>query len=228
MTSPDLTEKSLKENHDLSSPLYDLILALCCIASIGLLLLSGLTSNNSELEIVVDWFDAGLCLFFFCDFIRNLKHAQNKLHYLYTWGWLDLLSCTPSIDLLRFGRFGRLFRLMRIFRVFRSLRVLFRMLLSRSVENSIPAMLALTFLLIGGAACGILIAEGDEPNALIKTAFDAVWWATTTVTTVGYGDVYPVSTAGRVVAMIVSVFGCGLFAMLTGIFAGAVIRSKQA
>ena len=70
----------------------------------------------------------------------------------------------------------------------------------------------------------ILDTERHDPNANIKTASDALWWAYVTVTTVGYGDKYPVTTAGRFVGVLLMTIGVGLFGVLTGYLANAFLK----
>jgi len=77
------------------------------------------------------------------------------------------------------------------------------------------------------SSLGILICERQDPQANIMTANDAVWWSVTTITTVGYGDKYPVTTEGRFIAMILMVSGVGLFGGLSGLAASFFVGSKE-
>jgi voltage-gated potassium channel len=81
-------------------------------------------------------------------------------------------------------------------------------------------------------SCIAILAFEDEGESNIKTPFDAIWWAISTMTTVGYGDKYPVTVEGRIVAIILMIVGVGLFAVLTGLFArlfiGAELQKEDA
>ena len=77
------------------------------------------------------------------------------------------------------------------------------------------------------SSIAILIAE-DEPEANIKTAEDAIWWSVTTMTTVGYGDKYPVTTEGRIIAAVVMCAGVGLFGTLSGLVASFFLGKPEA
>src|SRR2546428_9953157 len=74
----------------------------------------------------------------------------------------------------------------------------------------------------------VLVTERNDPNANIKTASDALWWAYVTVTTVGYGDEYPVTNSGRIVGVLLMTIGVGLFGVITGYLANAFLKPKSA
>ena len=88
-------------------------------------------------------------------------------------------------------------------------------------------MILITFLLVTFSSLAILMCE-REPDSNIKTAEDAIWWSVTTITTVGYGDKYPVTTEGRIIAMILMLSGVGLFGTLSGLVASFFLGAKQA
>ena len=143
------------------------------------------------------------------------------------WGWIDLLACIPNIDALRIGR---MVRVLRILRLLRGVRIGHRVisLILRNKPKSAFASVLLTSLLLGTfSSIAILIAE-DEPEANIKTAEDAIWWSVTTMTTVGYGDKYPVTTEVRIIAAVVMCAGVGLFGTLSGLVASFFLGKPEA
>lgn len=159
------------------------------------------------------YFDNLICCFFFVEFLLNLKNSTNKLKFI-KWGWIDLLSCIPMIDFLRVGRLLKLIRLIRIIRAFKTTKNLLNHIFANKIKGTLSSLSLITFLLIIFSALAILEVE-NVPNANIKTAEDAIWWTYTTITTVGYGDKYPITTEGRVLAMILMTFGVGLFGTFT-------------
>lgn len=130
------------------------------------------------------------------------------------WGWIDLVSSIPMVGVLRVGRIFRLIRLLRIIRAFRSTKKLVYHLFINKAEGAFVSVFSIAILLLIFCSIAILQVETD-PNSNIKTAEDAIWWAYVTITTVGYGDKFPVTTEGRVIAAILMTAGVGLFGTFT-------------
>jgi voltage-gated potassium channel len=157
--------------------------------------------------------DDGICLIFLYDFFSRLYKSENKLSFM-KWGWIDLVSSIPSIPFVRFGRLFRLIRLFRILRAFRSFKVLSQHVFRNRVQGTMSAVAIITFLVVIFSSISILMVEKD-PGSNIKTAEDAIWWSLVTVTTVGYGDKYPVTTEGRLIGVVLMFVGVGLFGTFT-------------
>ena len=167
----------------------------------------------------IDFF---VCLIFLADFFTRLAHAPSKLAFL-KWGWIDFVSSIPTFDLFRIGRVVRIVRVFRILRAFRSTKNLLSYLVHDRKMTSVAALAASSFVLVVFSAIAMLQLE-SESDANIKTAGDAFWWAFVTVTTVGYGDKYPLSVEGRVLACILMTAGVGLFGTFTGFVASLFVE----
>jgi voltage-gated potassium channel len=76
-------------------------------------------------------------------------------------------------------------------------------------------------------SCTAILAFEKSPESNIKTPFDAVWWAFTTMSTTGYGDKYPVTVEGKIVAMFLMIGGVGLFGVFTGLFARLFMETEM-
>jgi len=161
--------------------------------------------------------DLAVCVFFLADFGIRFRRAPSKLAFL-RWGWIDLLASIPAYDFLRWGRLVRVVRIIRVLRALRSARHLATMLYRARTRSLAFTAILTTFLLITFSSVAVLVFETDAQSN-IRTPFDALWWAVSTMTTVGYGDKYPVTVEGKVVAMILMIMGVGLFGVLTGLFA---------
>jgi voltage-gated potassium channel len=118
---------------------------------------------------------------------------------------------------------ARVFRLLRLLRLVRAAYLLRRLLTTEGVRDA--AVLAMLTVLGGGAAFAAV--EKTDVNGHHISAWDGVWWAITTVTTVGYGDFSPHTTGGRVIAIAVMVVGIGFAAILTAAAAERFIRSRE-
>jgi voltage-gated potassium channel len=169
--------------------------------------------------------DNAVCLVFIADFSYRLIRAKNKIGYL-KWGWIDLVSSIPSITFLRWGRAVRVIRILRVIRAFRSTKVLFAFLFKNRANGTFASVAMISFLLVIFSSITILNVETD-PNSNIKSPEDALWWAVVTITTVGYGDRYPATTEGRIIAAFLMIAGVGLFGTFTAYVASIFMGPKQ-
>jgi voltage-gated potassium channel len=163
-----------------------------------------------------NYVDTAVCFVFLADFVGKLTTAESKWSYL-KWGWIDFISSIPMIGPLRWGRIARVVRILRLLRGIRSSKALARHIFRQRAESAFAVASLTALLVVVSSSIAILHFErGPESN--IKGPEDALWWALVTVTTVGYGDAYPVTTGGRIVAAVTMAAGVGLF----GTFAGFV------
>jgi voltage-gated potassium channel len=204
---------------------YEFFALALSIFALVMLGVSASVTLDSESSRLVNLCDLLLCGFFFLDFLRSLSRAPNKLRYLYTWGWLDLAASIPAVDALRLGRLGRIVRILRVLRVIKAGRVLVEALSTRRRESAGWAALLVSILVVFTAAIAMLQLEREVGN--IQNAEDALWWALTTITTVGYGDRYPVTTEGRMVAVGLMAVGVGLVGTLSGMAASWFMQAER-
>ncbi len=153
-------------------------------------------------------------------------HAESKLQFM-KWGWIDLLASIPEVNVLRWGRLFRVFRILRLILVLRSLHEFFRVFFVNRTRGGMASVFAITFLMLTLTSSGILFCE-RTPNSTIHTAEDAVWWSITTVANVGYGDTYPVTLPGRILAACLMFTGVGLFGTLSGVIASFFLGGSEA
>lgn len=183
-----------------------------------------------ETNIFFQWIDYITVSIFILDYLLRLITADYKLNksvasfFIYPitpMAVIDLISILPSITILNSGfRLLKLFRLLRTMKVFRAFKFIrysksFEIIANvfkkqKRVLSAVAAM-AGAYILISA-----LVIYNVEPNSF-ETFFDAIYWATISLTTVGYGDIYPVTTIGRIVTMISSVFGIAIIALPSGV-----------
>ncbi|HMP93119.1 MAG TPA: ion transporter [Phnomibacter sp.] len=178
-----------------------------------------------EVSRLLQLTDNVICGVFLLEFMVRFSKAPNKAAFM-RWGWIDLLSSIPMLDYARAGRLLRLIRLLRIIRAFKSLHLLLQHLFRRRQQGTLTAASLIAVLVILLSSIAILQVE-DAPESNIKTAEDAIWWAYATVTTVGYGDRYPVTTEGRLIAALLMTVGVGLFGTFTAYVASWFVGDKQ-
>jgi len=166
-----------------------------------------------NVKVLLQIIDDGICIIFLLDFFLRFFKAGNKLAFI-TWGWIDLVSSIPSLPLMRFGRLFRMIRIFRILRAFRSLKAVLRYVFKNRVQGTMSIVGLITFLVVIFSSISILLVETD-PAGNIKSAEDAIWWSLETITTVGYGDKFPVTTEGRFIGVLLMFVGVGLLGTFT-------------
>ncbi len=204
--------------------IFMLLLSFFALAALAFEAVFPLDEGTREILGVAD---TVVCVLFFIDFVLSLRQARNKWKYLVTWGWLDLLSSVPAIEVLRLGRAARIARIIRVLRGVRAARVLSLFIVERRTQSTLLAATLLSIVLTAVSAIAVLHFEAPV-DGNIKTGEDAIWWAISTITTVGYGDKYPVSPEGRALAIGLMLASVGMFAILSGIFASWFLAPTQA
>jgi voltage-gated potassium channel len=205
--------------------LFQIVVLILSVLLLGALLLDSTAVLPKETGRLVDFLDTTVCALFFIDFCIRFRRAESKLHFM-KWGWIDLLASIPMIDALRWGRMVRILRIVRLLRAIRSFQRIVSIIFHNKVKSGLGAVFFISFLLIFFSSLAILSCE-KGPDGNIKTAEDAIWWSVTTVTTVGYGDKYPLTLEGRIVAMILMVCGVGLFGTLSGLVASHFLDTHK-
>lgn len=200
-----------------------LMLSLLSLAGLAAVATGRLEPQQARILNVADDFICGL---FFLDFLLSLYRAPSRAAYFLRWGWLDLVSSIPMVDAFRIGRLARIFRIIRVIRGVKATKIIAEFVLRRRAESAFLAVALVSLLLVIFSSIAILQLE-TSPDANIKTASDALWWAMTTITTVGYGDRYPITTEGRLIATVLMVCGVGLFGTLSGFVASWFLKPNQ-
>jgi voltage-gated potassium channel len=212
-------------NNDNKLGFLNLTVILLTLYVLGALVADTFWQLSPETSKLLSYFDYLICAFFFLEFSYRFIKADSKLAFM-KWGWIDLLSSIPMVDFLRAGRLLRLIRLLRVIRAFRSTRQLLNHIFADKAKGTLTSVSILAILLIIFSSIAILEVEND-PNRNIKTAEDAIWWTYTTITTVGYGDKYPVTTEGRILAMVLMTYGVGLFGTFTAYIASIFVTDNK-
>jgi voltage-gated potassium channel len=202
--------------------MWDLVMAvLSIIMLVGLFLDMILVLDESE-QRAMDYSDNFLCVIFMGDFFYRLLTAKDRLAFL-KWGWIDFIASIPAIDMFRWGR---VFRLLRILRAIRSWRHIHNVAKHKPELTMMLGTLLGCFLVLDFGSMIMLHVEKGREGANIQTTQDAFWWALTTVTTVGYGDRFPVTAPGRFVAAMLMVAGITLFATFTAFLSSKLMAPK--
>lgn len=229
----------VSDGNDKLSSIYDGVMLV-------LILLSLVPLAFKEDNFAFRMIDKVCVCVFIVDYLFRLSTADYKfkqrgivsfLRYPFSFmAMIDLISILPSVTVVNNGfkvlRVLRMMRAMRVFRVFKMFRYsksvqIIGNVLKRSKESLIAVCtLAIAYILISA-----LVIFNVEPDSF-NTFFDAIYWATVSLTTMGYGDIYPVTTTGRIVTMLSSIFGIAIVALPAGIitagYMGEIASDRKA
>ena len=170
-------------------------------------------------------------IIFTAEYVLRIYVADSKPKFVFSFfGIIDLLAILPfylsfGIDLrsLRALRFVRLFRLFKLATYNRAIKEF--MSAVKVAKEQIVLFMFITFILIYLSAVGIYYFENEAQPEHFASIFDSLWWAIITLTTVGYGDVYPITVGGRVFTFCILLIGLGIVAIPTGIISSALMKS---
>lgn len=204
--------------------ILNILVLVLTIYVLGALIVDTFWDLPPETSKVLQYFDFAICAFFMGEFIYRFTKAESKSKFM-RWGWVDLLSSVPMVDTLRAGRLLRLIRLIRVIRAFKTTKSFLDFVFANRAKGTFTSVFVLAVLLIFFSSIAILEVE-TTPESNIKSAEDAIWWTYTTITTVGYGDKYPITTEGRILAMILMTFGVGLFGTFTAYVASVFVSHE--
>lgn len=207
---------------------YELFILVLTVLSLLIMvaLVLPLSPATERLLIV---YDNLVCVVFLIDFVIRLRRAETKrAYFIGERGWLDLLGSVPSVGVFKFGALLRLARLSRLARISKLLRgqnkreLIDDVLRNRGQYAAFVTVLA-AFTVLVIASVFVLQFESNASDANITTGGGALWWAVVTITTVGYGDEFPVTMGGRITAAFVMFAGIGIIGALASILASILV-----
>jgi voltage-gated potassium channel len=215
-----------------TSSAYDLFILVLTALSLVVMVALFLPQSEASRNLLIAY-DNLLCLIFLADFTWRLSRSSPKRRYFFhERGWLDLLGSIPAFGVFRFSGLLRLARLSRVARISRLLREKGKRELVRDIVRNrgqyaalITVLAALLVLTIASAV--VLRFESGAADANITSGGDAIWWAVVTITTVGYGDEYPVTLGGRLTAVFVMFTGVGIIGALASILSSVLVSSPE-
>ncbi len=223
----------------LYAPTTELTIVALIVVSVVLLTAEVLTNDGNQGggwlgalagRYEADWFlwaDVSLSALFAVEYVSKLVLAPRRWFFVRT-HWIDLLAILPILRVFRIGRVVRLFRLFRLLRIIRVSNVFVTRMealgndLRHRTAETVAIWVYLVFSVVFGTI-GVLVFERGADSGF-DTLADALWWCIVTLTTVGYGDRFPVTVGGRVVATILMFIGLSFYALLTGMLSTLLIR----
>lgn len=223
-TQPDAAPKK--------SNAYEMFILVLTVLSLVVMVALLLPLNDPTIKLLTVY-DNMICVVFLLDFGMNLTRSKPKrAYFIDRRGWLDLLGSIPALGIFRLTALLRLARLSRFARITRLLRGQNKKTLVQDVvthRGQYAAFITVlaAFIVLTVSSVLVLQFEGRSPDANITTGGGALWWGVVTITTVGYGDEYPVTMLGRLIAVLVMFAGVGIIGALASILASILVPAPQ-
>ncbi len=205
----------------------------------GLILLSAVAIAVETVPGLPAWLHLWLVRFeimvltvFVIEYLLRLTCSPNPLRYAFSvWGLIDLLACLPALGFInsewQAARTLRLIRVIRLFKLFRTSAAARRLLRAfMEVRQELAVFLVLAALMIYVSAVGIYLFEHEAQPEVFSSIPVSFWWAVVSFTTVGYGDMYPITTGGRIFTTFVLFIGLGIVAVPTAIITAALTEEE--
>lgn len=200
------------------------------IVNFSILTLPNLSIKTQEIINRLEIFCVSV---FTVEYLLRIYSASSRVKFFFSFfGLIDLIAILPfyltlGMD-LKSLRAIRLFRILRLFKFLRYGNTMEKIKKSfNSMKRELFLFTLATLMLLYFSSIGIYYFENEAQPEVFASIFDAMWWSVATLTTVGYGDVYPITSGGKIFASVIVFIGLGLVAIPTGLIASSLTRAFQ-
>ncbi len=226
--------KSIVESSDTpAGRAFDLAIQLLILVSLASFAVETLPGLSATARLVLDGLEVVIVAIFTLEYLLRLTVADRKLRFVVSfYGAVDLLAILPfyvasgvdlrSIRVLRLLRLFRTFKLLRYSQAIQRLRYAFAL-----AKEDLILFFSASLLVLYVSAVGIYYFERTAQPETFASVFHSLWWAVATFTTVGYGDVYPITVGGKIFTFVVLMVGLGIVAVPTGLIASALSEARK-
>ena len=219
------------DNDTKSGRVFDLFIQSLILLSLLSFSLETLPDLDEKSRYILSVFELISVIIFSIEYVLRIILSKSSFKYIFSFfGIIDLLAILPfylasGID-LRSIRIFRLFRLLRVFKLLKYNNAIDRVSEAfSSIKKELIVFGVATLFLLYVAAVGIYYCEYPAQPEQFKSVFHCLWWGVTTLTTVGYGDMYPITTGGKLFTSLIVFIGMGMVAIPTGLLASAFSKT---
>jgi len=213
--------------------IFDVVIQALIIISLISFSIETLPDLSAETYAFLNKIEIFIVVIFSIEYVARIILTKKTLSYVFSfYGLIDLLAILPfylsasvSLQTLRILRLLRLFRILKLARYHKALTRISKALYIAKEELVIFSVITLILLYL--SAVGIYHFEHQAQPENFRSIFDSLWWAVATLTTVGYGDVYPITLGGRMFTFAILMLGLGVVAVPTGIVASALASVRR-
>lgn len=210
----------------------ELLIVLLALASVGLLIFETAAEVEPHQKVLLERVDIAIAFVFLFEWLWRFRKADDRPRFVRRWWW-ELLAAIPLTNevaqTLRGVRLLRLVRIIRLLRVIRlgvRLHVMMRHAKTFGEATHLATISTTVASIIFMSAVGFHYFEFGV-NQQVRSFWDSVWWSFVTVTTVGYGDIYPITVGGRITAIVLLIIGLSSFGVFTAAVAAWFTRGNQ-
>jgi voltage-gated potassium channel len=225
--------KIIEDNTSKKGRFFDYCIQILILLSLVSFTIETLPNNSKETIEIFNNFEFICVIFFSIEYLLRIYVAKKPMQYIFSfYGIIDLLAIFPfylnrAYDL-------RSLRAFRVFRVFRALKLIrYNKALKRFsiaakiIREEMILFLMITAIFIFIASAGIYYFENEAQPEVFKSVIHSGWWAVVTLTTVGYGDIYPITVGGKVFTFFILIVGVGIVTIPAGLVASALAKARE-
>jgi voltage-gated potassium channel len=222
----------IEDNTTRKGKIFDYTIQVLILLSLVSFSFETLPDNSKEIRELLRIFEYFCVIIFSIEYVLRIYVSEKPLNYIFSfYGIIDLLSILPfyltsTIDLRAF-RIFRIFRIFRAFKLIRYNKALRRFSLAFTIiKEEVVLFFMVTLILVFLSASGIYFFENEAQPDVFSSLFASLWWAIVTLTTVGYGDVFPITVGGKVFTFFILILGIGIVTIPAGLVATALTKAR--
>ena len=213
--------------------IFDLCIQFLIVLSVVCFSIETLPDLDDSTIKVLKILEVIVVILFTVEYLLRIVLSEKRFKFIFSfYGIIDLAAILPFY--LATGLDFRSVRALRLLRVFRILKLVkYSAAINRfvqalkSIKRELIMFFAMTLIMIYLAGAGIYFFENSAQPEAFTSIFDSLWWAIVTLTTVGYGDIYPITVGGKIFTFFILIIGLGIVAIPTGLFASALTKTKD-
>lgn len=233
ISSKEKIRSIVEENDTKAGQLFDVSIQLFIIFSLIIYSLGTLPNLPYLWKKIIYWVDTICYIVFTIEYFLRIYISEKKLKYIFSfYGIIDLLAILPFLFARQFDL--RAIRALRIFRIISALKIskynqsLKRFAIAlKIIKHELILFLIIANIFIFLAAAGIYYFENEAQPKQFASIFHSLWWAIITLTTVGYGDIYPITFGGKAFTFVILLIGLGIITIPTGLVASALSTARD-
>lgn len=225
--------KIVEDNTTKKGKYFDYFIQFLILASLIAFTVETLPDNSKKTIDFLNTFEIICVTIFTLEYILRIYVAKKPLKYIFSfYGLIDFLAIFPFY--LRTAYDLRALRAFRVFRIFRTLKLVrYNKAMKRFhiaagiIKEELVLFLIITAIFIFLASAGIYYFENEAQPKLFSSVIHSGWWAVVTLTTVGYGDVYPITVGGKIFTFFILLIGVGIVTIPAGLVASALSKARE-